>query len=377
MGAKGKILEPGKVVEKLDVNYREIVGAINQSSLKIYRDDPMDFYEQFVLGRKKKEKDTFATLVGSVAEFLLLECECNEVEFESKAGDYFVMFNGVKGSGQSFLLADYLFEETEMDTGEDGECHTSFIDRFNRALARCQAEDKFKGKTVDWAIEDFEKKGKNGEESAADYFSVRMRGLGKKVIDDKVVAKAKEVAEMLKNDEFTRGIFNNEDGFVQRMVKFPVVWKYSNGIECRSEFDQFCLNEIDGVAWVDDLKCTYDNEEFAYSYLKYGYYLQNAFYISALRWWLDNNGMKDFQILGGLRFIGGDTSKNKRRPLVYSTYQEDIDAGNKGFKIRGVEYKGVGQLMNEVAWAMDKGIFNVSKSNYENKGQIKLEIPYE
>ena len=188
-------------IEKSDVNYGEIVDALNQSMLKVYDKNPLDFYEQFVLGNKKEETDTFATLVGSVTEFLLLECECDELEFENKGGEYFAFFRGKKGGGQSFLLADYLIEETKRNESD------GFIERFQRAFDKCIAEDKYKKKTIEWALDDFQKKPKAGGDSAEDYFNFSIENIGKRVIDDMVIAKSKELARMLKEDEFTRNFF--------------------------------------------------------------------------------------------------------------------------------------------------------------------------
>ena len=365
-------IERPMLMQKETFDYRKKVGALNQSMLKVYDNDPMDFYTQFVLGERKEEKDTFATLVGSVAEFLLLECKCDELIFDQKADEQFAIYNGTKGGGQVYLLADYMFEEYL----KNSELELEMIIR--SAFSRIQAEDKYKKKTVEYAADDLTKKDGEGN-SALDYYYFKVGSVGKRVIDNLVIGKAKEVAQMLKNDSFTRDLFDfagDEYQFSQRFVKYPLIWKY-NGIECKSEFDQWWLNPVDGWAMIDDLKCTYDNEMFDYSYIKNGYYIQNGFYVQALRWWLDENGMQDVEIRGGVRFIVGDTSKNKRRPLVYNTSLTDVDKALNGFTLRGVKYKGVFQLMEEVGWAMENGIFNCNMENYKAEGQLNLNIRYE
>lgn len=361
-----------QIIEKEQVDYRGIIGAINQSMLKVYDEDPADFYNQFVMGNRKQEKDTFATLVGSVTEFLLLECKCNELIFDEKADEQFALWNGVKGSGQAYLLADYMFEE-KLNSEQ-----SSLEEVMNIGFSRIQREEKYKKKTIEYAFDDLQKKDGVGN-SALDYYYFKVGSIGKRVIDENVISKAKEVANMLRNDSFTAHLFDfegDESSFTQRHVKFPILWKYREN-ECKSEIDQWWLNQMDGYAIIDDLKCNYDNENFNYSYIKYGYYLQNAFYHLALRWWLDENGMKDVEIRNGARFIVGDTSKNKRRPLVYNTNIEDLVAGLEGFTLRGVKYKGIVQLMEEVEWAMENGIFNCNKENYDLKGNINLNIQYE
>ena len=121
-----------------------------------------------------------------------------------------------------------------------------------------------------------------------------------------------------------------------------------------------------------DLKCTYDNEEFNYSYLKNGYYLQQAFYHKGIKVWAAKNNMSDYSILP-MKFIVADTSKNNRRPLVYKLNWVHTDQGLYGFTNNGRHYRGIDQLMGAFIWAQENDIWNISKENFDNSGIVELQ----
>ena len=125
-----------------------------------------------------------------------------------------------------------------------------------------------------------------------------------------------------------------------------------------------------------DLKTTYDNESFDFMYIKNGYYLQNAFYHKAVSTWAADNGMGDYDVKP-LVFIVGDTSSNNRRPLSYGTSLDDIEKGMKGFYLRGTKYRGVDELVADIAWAEENDEWRCSKEAFEKKGMMKLNIGYD
>ncbi len=368
----GKINNP-TLLKPPTTDYRKIV-AINQSAIKVYDTDPMKFFREFVLKEQRKEKDTFSLLLGTLVDYGVLECRGNEVEFEQNFDKYFTLFEGNKGTGQAFILADYLFEETMKSVNDKGIITCSFVDRFTDAFNRIQADGKYSKKTGEWAIEDFVKSPAN------DYFSKLMDSIGKKVIDLKLVDKGKQLIKQLLTDDFTCEIFNGNDD-KEMLTKFIIEWKYTtlfgDILECKQEVDHLLIDHDKKEVIISDLKCNFDNELFEYSYLKYGYYIQNAFYYLGVKYWLDENKMKDYTILDGMRFIVADTSGNNRRPLIYQTTLDDLQKGLNGFYLRGQRYEGVYGLLEAVNWAMATNIFNVTKENFDNNGQCKLNIQYE
>jgi hypothetical protein len=147
---KGTQRQEQVFTEKSQVNYRALE-ALNQSMLKLFDSDPVKFFEEFKLGKKRKQKKNVSLIIGDLVDFYLLECRADEQVFQNRLTEQFAIFDGTKGSGQVFLLADYIFEETESCLNEDNEVTLSFEDRFAMAFKRVQAEEKYKGKTVEKA----------------------------------------------------------------------------------------------------------------------------------------------------------------------------------------------------------------------------------
>lgn len=367
---KGKQVQPKVFNEKSDVNYRKL-DALNQSMLKLFDSDPVKFYEEFKQGKKRKEKKNTSIIIGDIVDFYLLSCRGDDKEFEGKLDEKFVLFNGVRGTGQVFVLADYLFEETENCLNERGEITCSFETRFNEAVRRIRAEDKYKGKDDEKILEDFNKNG-------LEYFKTRMDSIGKTVVDISLIDKAKTVAKNIINDDFTKDIFKNHDD-MELLTHFPIEWKYDTGskfIPCKSELDILSIDHERRVIQPMDLKTTYDNESFDYMYIKNSYYLQNAFYHLAVKFWANENEMKDYEIKP-MKFIVGDTSSNNRRPLIYSTSMIDVQKGLNGFSLKGTNYRGVINLIEDIVWAEYNNEWTCSKEAFEKKGKMNLNIAYD
>ena len=197
---KGKKQQPRILLDKPTIKYREI-DALNQSMLKLFDSDPVKFYEEFKLGKRRKDKKSTALIIGDLVDFYLLECHADEDTFVTRFDEKFALYEGVKGTGQVFTLVDNLFEITMKDT-EDGKVSTSFDTRFSEACKKTQAEGKYKGKSEDKILEDFEKNGQI-------YFQTLLVNADKTVVDISLVDKAKVVANNILTDPFTADIFNN------------------------------------------------------------------------------------------------------------------------------------------------------------------------
>ena len=367
---KGKAMK--EVVEIPQVSYRKL-DALNQSMIKLFDSDPVRFFEEFKLGKKRKDKKSTSLSIGDMVDFFLLSCRGDEEVFHNRFDEKFALFSGNKGSGQVFILADILFELTQRDRDEEsGMVKTTFETRFLEAVSIVQADGKYKGKNFDKVLEDFEKNG-------VEYFDMLCENLGKTVVDSSLVDKALFVGNKMKNDDFTRHIFS-PDKDIEMLTHVPIVWKYylnkEEFVTCKSEVDIIHIDHKKKIIYPKDLKTTYDNESFDYMYIKNSYYLQNAFYIRAVESWANENDMADYKIMP-MDFIVGDTSVNNRRPLIYSTDVDDVGAGLRGFTLRGNYYRGIHELISEIAWCEKKDVWDCSRESYEKMGQMKLNIKYE
>lgn len=371
---KGEQKKEAYFTDKPVVNYRKLE-ALNQSMIALFDSNPVAFFEQFKLGRPKKVKQNLAMDIGNLVDFFILECRANMEEFENRFDEQFALLEGTKGSAQVFDLADTLFDITEKSLNEKGETTSSFMTRFEAALAQVQARDKYKGKTVEKALEDFEKNGK-------EYYEKRLNNIGKFVVDASIVEKAKVVAHSLLKDEFTADAFEDgpSDNSVEKLMKFPIEWIYitisGKKIVCKSEVDLLEVDHDYEIIYIRDVKTTFDNESFEYSYIKNNYYLQAAFYYLAVKYWAEQNGLGSYQIRP-MEFLVGDTSANNRRPIRYQLSKADIDKGLTGFYMRGTYYRGIYSLMEEISWCEDNDIWNCSKQVFDNKGVMQLNINYD
>ncbi len=370
MAVKGEIIQQRGQIDRPEVNYRALE-ALNCSMIKLFDTDPVKFYEQYKLGKKKKESKSTALIIGDIVDFFLLDCRGDEDEFNNRFSEKFALYSGIKGTGQVFYLADELFKISQDQTNDEGLIITPFADRFTEAVQKVQADGKYKGKTEAKILEDFYKDG-------YDYFQSLLDNVGKIVIDVSLLDKARTVAEILRNDEFTKDVFEESDE-LEYFPKFPIEWKYEVGntiFDCKSELDILKIDHSNKIIQIKDLKTTYDNESFEYTYLKHRYDLQAAFYWFAVMDWRTRNGFDDY-IVEPMEFIVGDTSSNNRRPVRYRTRQEDLEASIKGFTLRGVKYKGLGTLLFEIAWAEKNNIWNASKDLIDANGRFALNLKYE
>lgn len=370
---KGEVKKEVYFADKPTVNYRKL-DALNQSMIALFDSNPVQFFEQFKLGKpRKKSKDSTSMDIGNLVDFYILECKGNEEEFQNRFDEQFALLEGSKGSGQVFELADKLFDITIQSLNEKNEITSSFTTRFEAAFAMMQAAEKYKGKTLEKGLEDFKK---NGEE----YYEKKLANVGKAIVDASLVEKAKAVANNILKDEFTSDVFEDGNETVEKLVKFPIEWTYlcvtGKEIPCKSEIDILHIDHEKKIIYIKDLKTTYDNESFEYSYIKNNYYLQAAFYYLAVEFWAKQEGLEDYSIIP-MEFIVGDTSSNNRRPIVYPTTMKDVAAGLNGFFIRGTYYRGIRELVEEISWAEDNDIWNCSKQVFDNQGIIPLTIKYD
>lgn len=370
---KGKPVKD-KVFDIPKVSYRKL-DALNQTMIKLFDSDPVRFFEEFKLGKTRKIKKTPSLAIGDMVDFYLLACKGDEEEFHNRFDEKFALYSGNKGSGQVFLLADCLFELTERDTDEEtGKVKTSFDTRFTEAVVRLQNDGKYKGKPEAKVLEDFETNG-------LEYFEMLLQNIGKTVVDTSLVDKALIVANKIKSDPFTRHLFTfPKSDKIEVLTHVPVMWKYQidkkRSITCKAEIDMVEIDHSNKVITIRDLKTAYDNESFEYAYIKNSYYLQNAFYHEAIAAWAVENDLGDYTI-ATMSFVVGDTSSNNRRPLVYQTYPKDVEAGMNGFVLRGTKYRGIKELIEEIAWCEEKEMWDCNKESYDKNGQLDLQIKYE
>lgn len=344
------------------------IPKLSASKIKLFKSDRMAFFNQVVLGKKTKDKKTDSLILGDLVDFCLTTCNGNFEQFEHVMDEKFAISTIKKGSGQLFLLADELFNITVEDMDESGNISTSFEDRFTRALAECQKQDKFKGKTIEKVLLDFK------DSEAELYFAELMNNMDKIVVDTWMLEKAKNVVENVILDENVGAIFTEIDGLTD-LGKVVIEFEW-NGKECKCEIDKLIADNNYKTLVINELKTSWNPTNFEWNYLKLNYYLAAPFYKKAVEYWKEQHPeYADYTIK--YQFIVIDTSPNSLKPIIKPLDDVDMERAMNGFSIRGYYYEGLKELFEEILWLEMTQEWKTSKLAYENNGCIPLQLNYD
>ena len=345
--------------------YRKI-NKLSASDIKLFEKDRNKFYRTKVLGERQEDLTSSAIVLGTIVDFILSNCRGSLDEFDRRFDEKFKLLSIKKGSGQMFLLVDELFKLTLRDMDEEGNITSSFSARFEEAFDKLQSQDKFKGKKVEWALEQF----RNSDEEI--YFQECLESIGKYIVDQSMLEKAKSVVEMVIQDENVNWLFNGAQE-LDNLGKTVIEFEYLE-MECKCEIDLFHLDYTNKKAIITEIKTNWDIINFQKVYLKLRYYLSAAFYYKAVEWYLKENNLKDWIV--EFQFLSIDTSPNKLKPIIYTLNDNDINKSIQGFSTIYDKYRGLNELMEEIKWSQDNQIWNVDKFIFEKNNKVPLEIVY-
>ena len=349
--------------------YRKI-NKLSASDIKLFNENRYKFYVTIVLGEKQEDLTSPPIVLGQLCDFILSDCRGSLDEFDKRFDEKFKLLSIKKGSGQMFLLVDELFKFTLRDMDEEGNITSSFSTRFEEAFDKLQSQDKFKGKKVEWALEQF----RNSDEEI--YFQECLDSIGKYVVDQSMLEKAKSTVEMVIQDENVNWLFNGKEG-LDNFGKTVIEFEYL-GMECKCEIDDLSIDHLNKKIIITEIKTSYDiMDAFEYTYLKRRYDLAAAFYYIAVNQeFKENQGLSDYDI--EFQFLAVDTSKERLRPLIYKLSKDDINKVINGFRLKtGSYYKGLVELIQEIKWSSETQNWNISEKAFENNGILNLEINYE
>jgi len=345
--------------------YRKI-DALSASDIKLFAKDRISFYHQKVLGEKRKEKTSDSLVLGTLIDYCLSDCKGSWQEFEQNFDDKFILLSVKKGTGQLFLLADLLYEYTLRDMDEEGNITSSFSIRFEEAFDKLQKEDKFKGKKVEWALEQFK------DSDAETYFSENLKAIDKLAVDSWMLDKCKFIVENVLIDDNVKHLFEEQKN-VDNFGKYVVEWEYK-GLKAKSELDNLTIDHNTKEIIITEIKSTWDSEDFERTYLKLRYDLAAIYYYRAIEYAFQN--LQHYTIK--FQFLVVDTSPQGLRSLIYKV--SDIDLANAEFGFRtksGYYYKGLNELVDEILWCQETQNWRISKFAYEQKSILNLDINYE
>ena len=138
-------------------------------------------------------------------------------------------------------------------------------------------------------------------------------------------------------------------------------------------FDKMIIDHHERTVQVYDLKCTWSVENFYEEYYLYrrAYIQAYLYYMAAISQTQNVENPIYGYVVAQPRFIVCD-STNYMSPLIYTLSDSDIMEAYNGFEHKGRKYPGVKSIIEDLKWAVENNIWNISRENYINQGIINI-----
>lgn len=336
-------------------SYREM-GIDSSSSLKDFSLDRKKYYRKYVLNEEVEEKDTQSILMGKLVETLSWEAE----KFDEK----FYMSACVSApTGLMLAFVEALYDATKEATDENGEVNKDFAELSREAYEKSGFKIKYEAVIAKFI----------GSDAEIYYNEIRtVRAQGLMVATPNDVANAERIVEELKNNQFTRDIINLVDSkrYTVR-VQVQVEGFKIDGHLMKAMMDLVIVDHLERTISPFDLKVTWNVEGFFNDYYLYRRsYFQTLVYKKACEQLAVDLELNDYTI-ENLKFIVTDSS-NYYSPLIYCASDKDTDDAYNGFTYNNKYYPGVKDVIEDLKFALEYNIWNVSRKNYERNGSIPL-----
>jgi hypothetical protein len=340
---------------KTEAQYRAIY-LDSSSSLKDFSMDRKKYHKKYILNEVVEDEDSKAATMGRMVETLLMEPHLFDERF-------YLSTCMTTPTGLMLEFVEALYRHTVAATADDGTITRSFEDMCRDA----HADSGFKIK-LDAVLTKF-----IGSDAEVYYKEIReVRPKHLTVVAAQEIANAEKIVIELKTNPTTAEVVNLIDDVQYSVHNQLQVEGYEVfGHMFKSMMDKVIVDHKAKTVQVYDLKCTWSVENFYSEYYLYRRaYIQGFLYHKAAESWASEMGYGDYEILLP-RFIVCD-STNYANPLVYAMTQDSMNNALDGFEYKGREYPGVAQLIEDLKWALDKDVWNISRENHINNGIVNL-----
>jgi hypothetical protein len=342
---------------KTEKSYRAIQ-MDSSSSLKEFSMDRKKYHKKYILNETVEEKENQAANMGRIVETLLMEPE----EFDAR---FYMSSCASVPTGLMLAFVEALYVQMKAATDEYGALTREFSDMAKDAYT----ESGFKIK-LDAVLGKFQ--GSDAEIYFNEILLVRTKGLT--VVSTQDVVNGEKIVAELKSNFVTAEIVNLVNSSKWTINNQLQIEGYSvEGHLFKSMFDKLIINHENKTIQVYDLKCTWSVENFYEEY-----YLYRRAYIQAYLYYMACKSLtlKEGSELSGYtveypKFIVCD-STNYFNPLVYTMTLADILDAADGFEHKGRTYPGVIEIIENLKWAQANDVWNISKENYINNGQVNI-----
>ncbi len=343
------------MITRSEKEYRA-VQMDSSSSLKEFSVDRKKYHKKYILGEKVEDDENKAAVMGRVVETLLLEPELFESRFHMSTCE-----GAPTGLMNDFVEA--LYKRTLEATDVFGKVARTFEEISKDAYTDSGFKIKYEAVMNKFA----------GSEAETYYDEIRVvRAKGLTVVTANDMNNAERIVNELRNNFVTKDIVNQNkssryDVYNQYQIEgFDII-----GLPCKGMMDKIIVDHQEKTLQIYDLKCTWSVENFYEEY-----YLYRRAYIQAYVYWqaaltiVKDLGIEDYRIEYP-RFIVCD-STNYMNPLIYTLKLEDMSEALEGFTHKGRTYPGVAQIVEDLKWAKEMDIWNISKSRYELGGVVNI-----
>lgn len=343
------------VARKSEQEYRA-GEADSSSTLKDFVTDRKKYYKKYILKESVEEdEETKATTIGSLVDCLLLDHE----HFDNK----FHLSTGLTAPTEKMMdFVNALYKQTMASRDDNGVVNKEFIELARDAYT--ESGYKLKFETV---IDKFTSTGANLYYE--EILKVRPRGLI--IITDNDIRNAESIVGELKTSEYTADIVNQESNdscevFNQIQIENIEL----KGLLLKGMMDKVMVwhscKEID----IYDLKCVWSLENFYEDYYLYRKaYIQMWVYYGLVSKWAESR--YPGYIVNLPQFIVCDSS-NYYKPLIYKSFEEDLEDAYKGFYYKGKFYKGTMDIIEDLKWAKEHDEWRVCREASKTNGIVSL-----
>jgi hypothetical protein len=192
------------------------------------------------------------------------------------------------------------------------------------------------------------------------------------VVSIQDVTNSENIVTELRNNPITASIVNQTKTSVYDVYNQLQVENYTvHGHKFKSMMDKVIVDHQEKIIQVYDLKCTWSVEGFYKEY-----YLYRRAYIQAFLYWHAahyhfKDLLDDGYTVAYPKFIVCD-STNYFSPLIYTLDTVDMENARDGFEHRGYKYPGVLETIDNLKWAVENDVWNISRNNYLNGGNVNI-----
>lgn len=320
-----------------------------------------------VFEEEDDEKYSKAVSIGNLVHCYLLEPENFDhlfIETSIKSAPTGLMLKFVES------LVTERIKNTDPDTKE-------LTTEFSEIVAIAHKNSGYK-LAIPAVLKNFEKINEDGD-SPELYFKERLeaKAYGKQLctIDDQAIAR--KIVEMVRNDDNVGYLFSNpekaEEGNVDLFYETKIQGFTIDGLPMKCMMDIIYADHDAKTVQMIDPKVVYDNQNFKnLYYLKRRAGIQGFVYFKALEGRIVDLGFdyKDYTILPP-KFIAID-SGCFYRPLIYQMNYDSLQREYDGFTENGKFYLGIKEIIEDIKFAQEYNIWNITKENYLANGVVHI-----